>query len=46
MRKTAASAPWLSERRTSFEPHFGHESWADELSLAACKLHQIPMANN
>jgi cell division protein FtsB len=32
MRKKAASGPSLWERRTSLDPHLGHESWVGEWS--------------
>jgi cell division protein FtsB len=36
MRKKAASGPSLCERRTSLDPHLGHESWVGErLSVTA-----------
>ncbi len=31
MRKKAANGPSLCERRTSLDPHLGHERWAGEL---------------
>jgi cell division protein FtsB len=33
MRRRAASEPSLWERRTSLDPHLGHESWVGERSL-------------